>query len=201
MASRARQNGRNPIEKQAEEQRKTQEERTGQEIAASVAREVQAGKTSPAFIDRILKKDITVDDLDDDLDDELVTELSRAHALGNIDDEEYRKKKIELEALFARIQPFFPQQEGPGSKFKGEFRRIARGDEDEYPVLTDRQSRRLNAALSAAQSRLSLSRDGFLINALTKIQAVTETNPRDEQQSGGRVSSATSKIGSLLKPG
>lgn len=191
------------IEKQAEEQRETQEERASQEMAASEAGRVQIGKTDPAFVDRILKKDITTDDLDDDLDAELVTELSKAHALGNIDDEEYRRKKIEIQAQFERIKPFFPQQEGAGSKFNGEWRDIVRGDESEYPVLTDRLARRIDAAKTVAHSRLSLSREGFLIEALTKIQAVTETNPRDDSSSSsnGRVRSTMSKIGGLLKPG
>lgn len=194
------QNPSETIEKQFEEQRETQQEGAGQQLAASEAGRVQRGKTDPAFIDRILKKDVTIEDSDDDLDSELVTELSRAHALGNIDDEEYRKKKIEIEALFARVKPFFPQQEGAGSKFDGEFRSLVRGDEDKFPTLTDRLARRVDSAETVAKSRLSLSRDGKLIDALTQIQAVTETNPR-EDSGEGRVKSTVSKVGSLLSPG
>lgn len=201
MASKAQRNVNERIRTQGEEQRRTSAQETANQLAASEAGRVQVGKTDPAFIERILNDDITVeDDPDDDLDEELVTEMSKAHALGYIDDQEYEKKKLELEAHFHRIKPFFPQPEGAGSKFKGEFREIVRGDGNDYPTLTPELARRIDSARGVAQSRLSLSRDGFLIEALTKIQAVTETNPRDDS-GGSRVQSAKSKIAGLLKPG
>jgi hypothetical protein len=200
MASKS-QNPGETIEKQHEETRKTKSQETSQRLAASESGRIQVGKTAPAFIDRILDRDITTDNEDDDLDDELVTESSRANALGNVDEREYHRKKIENEHNIRKLVYDLPAQNGPGSKFKGELRDIVRGDEEDLPVLTDRTERRIMSAISVVNSRLSLSKNGFLINALTKIQAVTETNPRDEAASPGRVKQATSKVKSLLSPG
>lgn len=200
MASRTQDPG-ETIKTQHEETRKTKTQETSQRLAASEAGRIQIGKTDPAFIDRILDRDITTDDEDDDLDQELVTESSRANALGNIDEREYRRKKIETIHNTKKALYTMPAQEGPGSKFKGELRHIVRGEEGELPVLTDRRERRIMSAINVMNSRLSLSKGGFLINALTKIQAVTETNPRDGSESTGRVRKATSRVKSLLTPG
>jgi len=201
MANRS-QNPGETIEKQHEETRKTKSQETSQRLAASEAGRIQVGKTEPAFIDRILDRDITVEgDKDDDLDEELITESSRANALGNIDEREYHQKRIENIHNTKKSLYTMPAQEGPGSKFKGELRDIVRPSEGEVPILTDRLERRIMSAISVLNSRLSLSKGGFLINALTKIQAVTETNPRDRGESDGRVRKATSKVKNLLTPG
>lgn len=192
------------IQQQSEEQRKTQTEKTGSQLAASEAGQVQVGKTSPAFLDRLLETDVTAEeDADDDLDQYFPTLTSNAFAVGNVDRERYEKNLVELEAILHREKTQLPRQEGPGSKFAGEFRNCVRPDEQDVPRLDYATDRRFSAIKMVIANRMSLSIEGFLLEALTKIQAAVERISGDEsgESSGGRISSAKSRVGGLLKPG
>lgn len=182
------------IREQGEQQRDQQVQSASIQQATNPERLADA--RNPSFVETLGDPDISTDgDEDDDLEEMVKSELSRTTMLAAIDEEERERQQILTQNRAEQIKAELIPRTGPGSKCRGEVRRIMTG-ETNRPTSTPEMERRIDAAVGeegARQKMLSMAEGGKGLDAVSKIQSVTEAvtpSSRSSDSGGGYVSKA-----------
>jgi hypothetical protein len=187
----------------------TRQEQLEERAAANQQALEQAGRPdllenqrSPLFVEKFGEADISdPEDPDDDIESVVATETSRQHTFANLDEDEYERQRILLQATAEQVRREFIPRSGFGSKCTGEYREILTGvsEAEHPPVLTPTMARRVNSAIGeegVRSEQLSQARDGKAFEGLTQIQSSVYTDTGEA--GGGRGAGVLGKTKSLL---
>jgi hypothetical protein len=157
------------VERQGEQQAQQQAQRQAVQQATNPAALEKVQDSS--FVETLGDADVG----DDDLQEFAQTELSRINILGDLDEAEYRRQQILTQNRAEQMKAELVPETGPGSKCRGEIRRIMVGHEE--PTATPSRTRRIDSAVGEEGVRanmLSMAVGGRGLDAVSKIQSVTQ---------------------------